>query len=276
MEADEAEAIFDEFAGAYRDWWGPLIAPAAVRVLDDLEARTPGERFDLLDIGTGTGVLAAAALQRWPGAQVVGIDPSGRMLELAEDAARGVSPSGSGRLRTIVASADRIPAANASFDAAVSSFVIQLVPSRAAALREILRVLRPGATFACITWQTDDPAFEPDEAFVDALDELRISSPSADRDIHPYTSPRSAADEFRRAGFRAVRASRDWLEHRFTPESYLLLLEHWIDRELFAGLDATTREELRAEALSRMRRLRADEFIWRRPLVRVVASKPPG
>ena len=274
MEADEAERIFDEFAEAYRGFWGPLIAPASVRVLDDVEVPTSEEiAFDLLDVGSGTGVLAIAAMERWAGARVIAIDPSSRMLELAKDEAVRRSPAFNERLRTIIASADRLPIADASVDVVVSSFVIQLVPNRAAALREILRVLRPGGRFACITWQDDDSHFEPDDAFVDALDDLQIIPPPDERDVHPYASPRTAASEFRRAGFRGVRAWRDVLEHRFTPESYLQMLEQWIDRELFAGLDDETRSQLRREALLRMRDLKPDAFVWRRPLVRTVGRR---
>lgn len=275
MEADEAERIFDEFAEAYRDWWGPLIGPAAVEVLDDVEVPAgDGTPFDLLDVGTGTGILAVTALERWPAARVVGIDPSGRMLELAVDAARRRSLSDAARLRTVSAPADRMPLADQSVDVAVSSFVIQLVPNRAAALREVLRVLRPGGRFACITWQDDDLRFEPDDAFGDALDELQIIPPPEERDVHPYTSPAAAARDFRRAGFRQVGSRSVWLEHRFTPESYLDTLEYWIDRELFAGLDAETREQLRVVALGRMSDLPADAFVWRRPLVRLVGRRP--
>jgi ubiquinone/menaquinone biosynthesis C-methylase UbiE len=277
MEADEAERIFDEFAEAYRDWWGPIIAPAALQILDDVEvpAGDPSP-FDLLDLGTGTGVLAVAALERWPGARVVGIDPSSHMLELAVEAAQRRSPALASRLRTVVASADRMPLADRSIDVATSSFVIQLVPNRARALREVLRVLRPGSRFACLTWQEDNLRFRPDEAFSDAMDELQIIPPPDDRDVHPYTSASAAAAEFRRAGFREVSARDVWLEHRFTPESYLDLVEHWIDREVFATLDAESRHQLRTVALRMMGELRSDAFLWRRPLVGVVGRRPRG
>lgn len=275
MEAEEAERIFDEFAEAYRDWWGPIIAPAAVGVLDGIGVTVgDGTPFDLLDLGSGTGVLALSALERWPGVQVVAVDPSSRMLEIGVAAARQRSPAFPSRLRTITAGADRMPIARRSVDAAVSSFVIQLVPNRAAALREVLRVLRPGGRFACVTWHADDPVFEPDDAFSDALDELQIIPPSDERDVHPYTSALAAAAEFRHAGFREVRARDAWLEHRFTPEGYLDLLEHWIDRELFAGLDGETRQQLRGRALELMGDLPGRAFLWRRPLVRVVGRRP--
>ena len=275
MEAEEAERIFDEFAEAYRDWWGPLIAPAAVEVLDAVEVPAgDGRGFELLDLGSGTGVLALTALERWPGVRVTAIDPSSRMLEIAEHAASRRSPAGAVRLRTITAGADRLPLADETVDVAVSSFVVQLVPNRAAALREVRRVLRPGGRFSCVTWHADDPAFEPDDAFADVLDELQIVPPSDERDVHPYTSARAAAAEFRRAGFREVRASDAWLEHRFTPDGYLDLLEHWIDRELFAGLDRETRGELRSRALERMGELPEKAFLWRRPLVQVVGRRP--
>jgi ubiquinone/menaquinone biosynthesis C-methylase UbiE len=276
METEEAEKVFDQYAEAYRDWWGPIIEPAAVRLLDrvappDGDAST----FDLLDLGTGTGALALAALGRWPGARVTGIDPSSRMLDIAAEAAR-IGGLDARRLRLVVATADRLPLAAQSMDLVVSSFVLQLVPRRPAVLREVRRVLRPGGRVAVVTWQEDDLAFEPDEAFLDIVDELGIERPSDERDVHPYTSARAAAEEFQRAGFREVESAVEWLEHRFTAESYLDLLQHWIERELFEALDADRLAELRSAALRELRQLEPPAFAWRRPLVRVAAVAPGG
>ena len=273
MESEEAERIFNQVAEAYRDWWGPVIEPSAVRLLDRVAPWIgDGAAVEILDIGTGTGALALAALDRWPAARVTGIDPSGRMLDVAAE--RSGALGAADRLRLVTASADRLPLRATSMDVVVSSFVLQLVPKRADVLREIRRVLRPGGGLAAVTWQDDDLAFEPDELFDEALDELRIERPPNDRDVHQYTSPRAAEREFRRAGFREVIARPDWLEHQFTPESYLDLLEHWIERDLFAALAGDRRNDLKAAALDRMRDLGPVAFVWRRPLVSVSAVAP--
>ena len=125
-----------------------------------------------------------------------------------------------------------------------------------------------------MTWQDDDLEFELDDVFADVVDDLRIERPGDDRDVHPYTSARAAAKEFRRAGFRDVDARSETLEHWFTPESYLSLLEHWIERELFEALDADRRQHLREVALGRMQELGPTAFAWRRPLVSVTAVAP--
>lgn len=275
METEEAEKAFDQYAEAYRDWWGPIIEPAAVRLLDQVSP--PGgdaAAFDLLDLGTGTGALALAVLRRWPEARATGIDPSSRMLDIAADRAQIGGVAMARRLRLVVATADRLPLGSQSMDLVVSSFVMQLVPKRAAVLREVRRVLRPGGRVAIVTWQEDDLAFEPDEAFLDVVDELGIERPSDERDVHPYTSARAAAKEFQRAGFREVEAGVEWLEHRFTAEGYLDLLQHWLERELFEKLDADDVRRLREAALRRMGELPASAFAWRRPLVRAAGVAP--
>src|SRR5207302_10110459 len=115
MAFDDFEPLYDRYAAEYRDWWGPVIAPSAVRLLDSVgvPAGDP-RRFDLLDVGTGTGALALAALARWPGTQVTGVDPSGRMLDLAAEGADRLGAGASGGLRLPEGSFDRSPGADGS------------------------------------------------------------------------------------------------------------------------------------------------------------------
>ena len=275
MTATATDHPYDAWADAYRDYWGPVLAPSAVALLDRLpSADLEGQQFDLLDVGTGTGALALFVLERWPTARVIGVDPASRMLDLvaSEAARRGLD--GPGRLRLVVGTAEEVPLADRSVDVAVSSFAIQLVSNRSAALREIARVVRPGGTFACLTWQWDDLRFEPDEIFNDVLDDLDVDAPSGGGDhTLPFTSPEAAAAELRRAGFHRVRARTVWLDHRYTVDSYIAMLEHWLETDTFRRLGFARRHQFRQELRRRFRRLPADAFVWRRPLVSVVGRR---
>jgi ubiquinone/menaquinone biosynthesis C-methylase UbiE len=273
--APAPEAPYDRFAAAYRDWWAPVIAPSAVRLLDRLDGLlSPDRPSTVVDIGAGTGTLALAALERWPNVRAIGVDPSRRMLDLAAAAARHAGRHH--RLSLRVGDAARLPLPDASVDGAMSSFVIQLTPSRAAAVREAFRVLRPGGVFACLAWRSGEDAFEPESVFDLALEELRIDPPPAGSGdgTRPYASAETAAAELRRAGFRSVRAREEWLEHRYTPRSYLDVLEQWIEDVTFEELDEPMRRRLRADVLQRLERLDPDALVWRRPLVSVVGRRP--
>ena len=46
---------YDRIADGYARWWGPIIAPAAVTVLDEIDAAVAGRAPRLVDVGTGTG-----------------------------------------------------------------------------------------------------------------------------------------------------------------------------------------------------------------------------
>lgn len=272
MTAEPTEAPYDGYAANYREWWAPVIAPAAVSLLNRLDGPV-GADATLIDIGSGTGTVGLAALRRWPGIRVIGVDPASRLLEWAEVDAREAGVAD--RLTVKVGEAAALPMPDASVDIATSTFVLQLIPDRLAGVREALRVLRPGGVFAHLTWCADEDPFEPEDVFDDALDALRIEPPArAEGTGESYESVESAAEEMRGAGFRDVDAREAWLLHRFTPQSYLDVAEHWTEDDAFADLDEQARAHLRAEVLRRLERLDPGALVWRRPLVSVIGGKP--
>ena len=76
-------ARYDEIANGYARWWAPVIAPEALRVLDEIEPAIGMSVRDVLDVGTGTGTLAIAAVRRWPQVRVTAIDASSGMIDAA-------------------------------------------------------------------------------------------------------------------------------------------------------------------------------------------------
>lgn len=99
-----------------------------------------GDRARVLDLACGTGDLALAILARHPDAELVGLDPSRAMLDIAGDKAarRGA------RLALEVGIAEELPFDDASFDGVSIAFGLRNVPDRARALGEMARVTRPG------------------------------------------------------------------------------------------------------------------------------------
>jgi SAM-dependent methyltransferase len=91
---------------------------------------------DLLDVGCGTGQLAARIRDGRPDARVVGCDFSGGMLHQAHER------RGDGAW--LQADAARLPLRDLSFDAVVSTEAFHWFPDPDAALAELFRVLRPG------------------------------------------------------------------------------------------------------------------------------------
>ena len=124
--------IYDErFVPALFQQWGSVVCGAA--------GVSAGQR--VLDVACGTGVLALAAAERVaPGGAVVGLDASSDML--------GVARRKGGAIDWREGRAEALPFADASFDRVVSQFGLMFFADRAAALREMHRVLRPGGRMA--------------------------------------------------------------------------------------------------------------------------------
>ena len=100
----------------------------------------PGEA--VLDLGCGAGFDAFIAAQLvGPAGRVVGIDLSPEMLTMAE---AGLREAESPQIEFQVAQVEVLPFPDTSFDVALSNGVLNLIPDKAVALREIFRVLRPG------------------------------------------------------------------------------------------------------------------------------------
>jgi demethylmenaquinone methyltransferase/2-methoxy-6-polyprenyl-1,4-benzoquinol methylase len=143
-----AKALFAPLASGY-DRYACLLSlgqdPRWRRFLvSRIEARLD-ER--VLDVATGTGAVAIE-LARRTGANVTGLDQSAEMLAVARER---VERAGLGdRIELIEGRAEALPFADASFDALSFTYLLRYVADPAATIRELARVVRPGAVVASL------------------------------------------------------------------------------------------------------------------------------
>ncbi|HJW21013.1 MAG TPA: class I SAM-dependent methyltransferase [Candidatus Limnocylindrales bacterium] len=268
-DAPEVPARYDSLAAGYARHWGPVIRPAAEALLDRLGSE-PETDVRILDVGTGTGTLALLALERWPRATVAGVDASDAMLELAAaEAERRLASESRARFERLAAVADHLPFASGTFDLAVSSFVLQLVPNRAAALREIRRILRPGGRLAWVTWLVGGDRFRADEIVDEVLDEFGFDPPERDDRSGDLASAAAAAAATRRAGFGEVHAESGALVHRWRPEAYAAFITDFDEQTTFESLARRERARAESRLLARLRALAPEELTMRLPIVYV-------
>jgi len=113
--------------------------------------------MDVLEVGPGNGAVTVPLARRvGPGGTVVCLDLQEAMLVKLR--ARLARPRNADvvNVETVCANAEKMPLGDASFDAVLLVEVLGEVPDKAAALRECLRVLRPGGLLA-VTEMIIDP-----------------------------------------------------------------------------------------------------------------------
>jgi ubiquinone/menaquinone biosynthesis C-methylase UbiE len=266
---------YDRIATGYARWWAPIIAPQAVGVLAHLEPAIAAGARRIVDIGTGTGTLAIAALRRWPDIEVVGVDASTGMAEVAaEEADRLLDAADRRRFDTRVAFADDMPFDDGQFDVAMSSFVFQLVPNRFRALREAHRVLRSGGTLAYVSWLADERAFAPDADFDAALEEIGIGARDWDDRPGDIESVPAAVAQMRRAGFSGAIAEAGLLEHPFDVEGYVGFMTTFDEEDLVRSLEPDERDALLAGLRRRLRARPASDLVLRLSTVTARGTRP--
>jgi ubiquinone/menaquinone biosynthesis C-methylase UbiE len=157
-------SMWEQRATNYADSFEVLTAFTIEPLLDAVGVQTGTE---LLDVGTGPGFVAAAAVRR--GATVTGVDVADSMVELAQARVRA------GRFRR--GSAEELPAPDGSFDAVVGNFVILHLGHPDQGLTEARRVLRRGGRCAFTTWES--PALNRAlGVFYEAVERAGVEAPA--------------------------------------------------------------------------------------------------
>jgi demethylmenaquinone methyltransferase/2-methoxy-6-polyprenyl-1,4-benzoquinol methylase len=133
-------ARYDALSAALSFWQDPRWRRALVLAADP----RAGDR--VLDVATGTGMVAAELLRRCE-CSIVGIDQSAAMLARARKRFAAIEGS---RVELVEGQAEELPFADGSFDALTVTYLLRYVDDPAATMRELARVLRPGGRIASL------------------------------------------------------------------------------------------------------------------------------
>jgi SAM-dependent methyltransferase len=180
-------AAYERFMGR----WSRQVAPLLVQCADIRDGQA------VLDVGAGTGSLSLAAAELAPLAQITGVDPSASYVSDAQ----GRAPTE--RVRFVVGDAQALRVPDATFDRVVSLFVMNFIPDRAKALREMIRVTRTDGVIAAAVWDYGD-AMQMLRVFWDEAVALDPAVAARDERNMPLCRPGELAAAWRQHGLAQV------------------------------------------------------------------------
>lgn len=218
------------------------LLPAAREAIDVADVRA-GER--VLDVGCGTGNAALLAAER--GAEVVGVDPASRLLDVGRDRAAQAGL----RIEFLAGQASALPAPDAAFDVVISVFAAVFAPDAESALAEMARVLAADGRIVLTAWVPGNPISRMNQTVMGALRQV-TGDPSPVPGVS-WHEPSEVAALAARHGLAVEAAERSIVFTDSSPADYLAgeLREHPMALSARAVLEPAGRfDEVQQEALA--------------------------
>lgn len=241
----------------YMGRWSRLVAARFLAWLG------PPRGASWLEVGCGTGALSRTILTEADPASLLCVEPSEGFLAHVRTTLRDP------RVRFERGSAEALPIDSASLDVVASGLVLNFVPDRERALREMQRVLRPGGLVGFYVWDYPNGGMGFIDAFWKAAAAIGIAE-AAEAQRFPFCTRDGLLDLCHASGLRAAACTQiqvltefpsfEAFWHPFTlgtgpapafcmnlPEERRAILKARLARDL--GTDGTIRLPARAWAV---------------------------
>ena len=239
--------------------WSALMTTSYVHGYDDREARRLTDQANtlvellhadtryadgatVLEAGCGVGAQTVTLARQSPGARIISIDISEHSVSQARERC-----TVEGIVNVEVEQGDLFDLrfADHSFDHVFVCFVLEHLPDPVAALRRLLRVLRPGGTITVIEGDHGSTFFHPDSDAAHAAIDCQVALQAANggnanigRSLYPLLVEAGATEVVVSPRHVYVDGSRPtWIEG-FTKNTFTAMIEGVRDEALGAGFIA--------------------------------------
>jgi len=252
-----------------------LFAPLTEAIIEDARIST-GQH--VLDVAGGPGEPSLTIAEHvGPTGSVMCTDATPAMVAAAEEEAkrRGLT-----NVRFRQCLADALPFADESFDAAVSRLGVMFFPDTLAALREMLRVIKPKGALCFVVWAPSER--NPFTSSVNKVMSRHMPMPPAEPDApgaFRFSEQGKLAGLLAQAGATNVRER----ELNFRMEAAMSREEYWrlrsatsgTLREKLATLPHEQREQMGAEVIAEVREFFPDNQMSFPAQMLVISAQKP-
>ena len=255
-------AVYGEGTELYDEIWSPVILPPALSLLSRLDL---ADAHRVLDVGAGTGSLTPSLRRLAPTAHLVSIEPSQRMLRLADRV---------GESSCVLGDATAVPVAAGQVDLVVLAYVLFHLLDPDVGMQEAGRVLRAGGQVGTVTWASERMPQAAD-VWNQVLERHNVPTLPEHGNDEGLDSEEAMGALIARTGLEPVAVWIEPIDYTFKRDAFWRLRTGYgLSRARLDAVDSSTRMEVLAEARQRLSGLERSDYRFQGEVVCSVSRRP--